>query len=96
MTRSEIIKAMAKANNLSERRAKRYFDMVVDAIMESLVTSGKVDIYKRFKMEVTETKPRIVKSNLPSIGETFVPPKKKVKLTFYEEVRDLIDSMRLV
>ncbi len=76
MTKKEIVKRIAEVSNLTQIQTKEIVQSTLDAIVDSIVEAGRIELRNFGVFEVRERAPR--KARNPRTGETVYVPAKKV------------------
>lgn len=76
MTKKEIVKRIAERSGLTQIQIKEIVQSTLDAIVDSIVEAGRIELRNFGVFEVRERAPR--KARNPRTGETVFVPAKKV------------------
>jgi integration host factor subunit beta len=76
MTKKEIVKRIAEVSNLTQIQTKEIVQSTLDAIVDSIVEAGRIELRNFGVFEVRERAPR--KARNPRTGETVYVAAKKV------------------
>ena len=97
MTRKEIVRAISEDLGLTQAGAKEIVQKVFDAILNTLVKEGRVELRKFGVFEVKQRKPRRARN--PKTGEQILVPERlvvtfKPGTTMQQRVEALESSLR--
>jgi nucleoid DNA-binding protein len=76
MTKKEIVKRIAEKSGLTQIQTKEIVQSTLDAIVDSILEVGRIELRNFGVFEVRERAPR--KARNPRTGETVYVPAKKV------------------
>ena len=76
MTKKEIVKKIADRSGLTQIQTNEIVQSTLDAIIDSIVEAGRIELRNFGVFEVRERAPR--KARNPRTGETVYVPAKKV------------------
>ena len=76
MTKKEIVRKIAEKSGLTQIQTKDIVQSTLDAIVDSIVEAGRIELRNFGVFEVRERAPR--KARNPRTGETVFVPAKKV------------------
>ena len=92
MTKKEIVKKISEETGLTQLKIKDIVQRTLDAIIETLVAEGRIELRNFGVFEVKKRKPR--KARNPRTGaKVFVPSKNVVTFKPGKEMEELVRKM---
>lgn len=91
MNKVELINKIAEMQDIPKKTATENFDMVIEAVKEGLIETGKIDIHGFGKLEVRDVAARQALN--PKTGEVInVPAKRSVKFKTGKVLKDAVNG----
>lgn len=92
MTKKEIVKKISEEINLTQLKTKEIVQRTLDAIIQTLVAEGRIELRNFGVFEVKQRAPR--KARNPRTGDkVFVPAKNVVTFKPGKEMEELVRKM---